>query len=534
MKIPFRLVSIFSFILLAVSCLKKEPTAWDVNLKSPLINTSLTLQNLSNNDYFQNDENGNLFLNIEVDFPFLPDDSLVRLDDLIFQDSVNTPINLSIPPGSEFFNIVKDVTFNAGDARLTYLYLSGGLATISASSTINQPVIFDYFVEQSLNINGQQLGENDFMLQAGSIVAPANYTKMTPLGGFGINLTGPSGNSYNQTRVVLNAKTSPDGGVAAVNENQTLFRTQTVFSNIEPYFVKGYFGSREIVIAPITNNIDFLNNISGQLSLSEAELSLEIINTVGADFQFRIDEVTGIKTQTGEELSLVGFPINQTVQMNRAQQIPSSFSNQYTPFIRNYVLNSSNSNIISFIEHLPNAIRIKGKTVLNPLGNISSGNDFFYNDKKGLVKLKIKIPLKLKANQLALNDTIVFTPIDEANLSRFKGGFLSVFAQNNYPFDLNLNLALLDEEMNILTNISASQPIAAGLTNDLNAIAQFQNSRVNFLIPESLKEQLGKTRFLGIKATVNSVPTNEFVQLFQQSACHLTISADFKYEMQVD
>jgi len=534
MKIPIRLTSILFIILLAFSCSKKEPTTWDVGLKTPLINTSLTLQNLSQNNIFESDASGNMFLNIEVDFPFIPDDSLINLNDLLFEDSVRTPINLTIPPGSQFFNIAKDVTFNAGDARITYLYLSGGIATISASSTVNQPVIFDYYVEQSSNANGAQLGENNFLLQAGSVNSPSNYTKMIPLGGYGINLTGPNGNSYNQTKVVLNAKTSPDGGVASVAGNQTLFKTQIVFNNIEPYYVKGYFGSREINIAPTTNNINFLNNLSGQLQLQDAQLSLQIINTIGADFQFRIDEVVGIKTQTSQEVALVGLPINQTVQMNRAQEIPSSFSDQYTPFIKNFDLNSSNSNIISFIENLPNAIRIKGKAVLNPLGNISSGNDFYFNDKKGLVKLKIRIPLKLKANELMLNDTIEFKPIDEVNLSRFKGGYLSVLAKNNFPFDLNLNISLMDEQKNILVNIPASQAIAAGISNNLLEIAQFQTSRIRFFVPENIKDLLGKTLFLGIKATVNSSPSNEWVQIFNQNTCQLTISADFKYEMQVD
>jgi hypothetical protein len=52
MKIPIRLTSILFIILLAFSCSKKEPTTWDVGLKTPLINTALTLQNLSQNNIF--------------------------------------------------------------------------------------------------------------------------------------------------------------------------------------------------------------------------------------------------------------------------------------------------------------------------------------------------------------------------------------------------------------------------------------------------------------------------------------------------
>lgn len=527
------ITSLLSLLLLSgmVSCLKKEPTVWEIQAGAPLIQTELTLQNLLADSLLSVDESGNLALNITLSYALVPDDSLFKIQNITVADSFQIPFALTVPPGTQFYNINRDVQFDAGNARITYMFLSEGTAFIKARSTVNQPVVFDYQLQNASNLQGQPLGESNFTLAAGSTTNPALYEKMVPLAGYGFNLTG-NGNQYNRTKAILNVKVADDAANADLAQNQVLFKTETILSGAKPYYVKGFFGTRDITIEPTFAPIEFLNSISGLLEFSEASLSIDVINSIGADFTLKIDELTAIRNN--QEVSLNTGLIGQTILLNRAQEIPSSFSAQYTPFIRQYLINSANSNLLDFIQFLPSALRFKGSCSINPFGNISAGNDFFYNDGKGGIKLNLRIPLKFKAQQLSFADTLAFTPITANQSQPFKGGELYIHALNSFPMDLKLKLGLHGEAKNLLTEISTNDKILASTLVNLSGQLQGQVSTVRFPLPEQLKTQLEATKFISIKATLDTKPDNEWAELESYQKCKLTIGARINYEVQAE
>jgi hypothetical protein len=226
--------------------------------------------------------------------------------------------------------------------------------------------------------------------------------------------------------------------------------------------------------------------------------------------------------------------VGQTILLNRAQEIPSSFSAQYTPFIRQFLIHSANSNLLDFIQLLPSAIRFKGACSINPFGNISAGNDFFYNDGKGGIKLNLRIPLKFKAQQLSFADTLAFTPITPNQSQPFKGGELYLNALNSFPMDLTLKLGLHDENQNLLTEILTTDKILASTQINDNGQLQGQASVVRFSLPEQLKNQLEATKFISIQAKLNTQPQGQWAELESYQKCKLTIGARINYEVQAE
>jgi hypothetical protein len=92
-------------------------------------------------------------------------------------------------------------------------------------------------------------------------------------------------------------------------------------------------------------------------------------------------------------------------------------------------LNSSNSNLDAFLENLPNSMRVKGDLRINPLGNVSTSNDFIYIDNSLKADLQMDIPLRIGIQNLVLTDTIALSdseqdiPVEGKLILWVKNGF---------------------------------------------------------------------------------------------------------------
>ena len=89
--------------------------------------------------------------------------------------------------------------------------------------------------------------------------------------------------------------------------------------------------------------------------------------------------------------------------------------------------------------NLPNTISFQGNLELNPFGNVSDGNDFFYENQLTDAKLIVDVPLRIAASELTLRDTLsVEIATDVARASS-----LTLDIQNAFPMEWKLNLSTL-------------------------------------------------------------------------------------------
>jgi hypothetical protein len=88
---------------------------------------------------------------------------------------------------------------------------------------------------------------------------------------------------------------------------------------------------------------------------------------------------------------------------------------------------------------LPYSVLFTGSLQLNPFGNVSDGNDFFYSDQLTEAKLVVDVPLRLAASDLKLRDTLnVEVTTDAVRVSS-----LTLDIQNAFPMEWKLNLTTL-------------------------------------------------------------------------------------------
>ena len=112
---------------------------------------------------------------------------------------------------------------------------------------------------------------------------------------------------------------------------------------------------------------------------------------------------------------------------------------------RDLLMNNDNSNIDVFIENLPNEISLSAEVEINPLGNVTDGNDFIYTAQPLQATLDIDLPLNIGAQNLIFTDTLDIA--SELNFSA--NGELMLYVTNAFPFETTLRVAILnnyDEE----------------------------------------------------------------------------------------
>jgi hypothetical protein len=257
------------------------------------------------------------------------------------------------------------------------------------------------------------------------------------------------------------------------------------------------------------------------MNLKEANAKIDIYNYVGADVSLIINDVSTIKNNPFEKVSLNHSIVGSSINMRRAVE---SNSPSYPVYPKHKIYDVSGSNLDKMIEILPDSLLFSINAILNPLGNISSGNDFLYFDRTIKANLKLEIPLNLSATDL------VFEDFSEINIpENVKGGSLNVYFDNFFPFSFNTQLFVLDSKDNITDSlIIGDNLIPNGIPN--SGIVQSPSSCIfKINLNDKLISELIINNKLLIRLKVNSA-SNMLYKIYDHYSLKVQIVGDFEYE----
>ncbi|MFN4123825.1 MAG: hypothetical protein ACK4GL_11045 [Flavobacteriales bacterium] len=519
------------FILLAFAACKKENSGWDTGLLTPLASTRIDFTKLLNDTLLQSDENGFMRIKFRSIFELIPLDSLLLLPDTTIVNALSLPVAVNIPPGFSIISQNQELNYNFDDIRITEVRVEEGLCNIRVKSIVPRNIIFNYGVPKA-TLNGESISLSNQFVPA-FINDTVIFDQIFDLSNYHFNLTGDQNNSFNRLRLIIDARIANDQAAYQVTPNQEFLKVENTFSGIKPFFARGYFGQRTFTNQSSTNEVNALKNIEGLLALDQVNLQLTIRNGLGVDLRFRLNEVTAINTQSNQTVSLQHSLVGQNVNMTRALNQPNSQTGElFTSSNLNYELNNSNSNLKALFENLPDQIRLNVNATINPLGNVSNGNDFIYKKSNVNLQMDLDIPLKFSANELSFHDTLAFSIDNTQQLDRVQFATLILIADNRFPVELIPELTLLNEQNAMLTKLSASEIIeAAPVDNDL-LVNQTKRSILKFRISEQKIGVLKDTKQIAVKVKMNTRPGDELLPIFNHYFMELKIATDFTYLLQ--
>jgi hypothetical protein len=479
-----------------VSC--KKETSWDIDAAFPIAKSHLDLRNFFGDSLFKADPTGLLHLDYTTQILNLTMDNLVKLPDTTITIGYISFFNASLNPGDLIYTNAstpanQEVTFDvANGVQLNKAIVRSGYLKIEYLNTYAQPINFNYDIN-SAKLWGTVFHVNQ-VIPGGSSSSPASFTSYYSLKDYELNLTGIANNKINTLVQTYSIKTDPSGSADILHLGEGL-NIRLSFIDIVPEYVQGYFGQQDLTFGP-----------------DSAYFGLSI----------KINPYNAITLNSGSLL--------QSINVNRAGKtnVPS---NPVFPVVKNITLNQSNSNLNPFLENIPNYLSYSVKAKLNPLGNISAGNDFAYYGHGLKVMAHVDIPLAVSADYFKL---ISYNNTDFNNLKQLNNVNsceLTLTAKNNYPFYAKLQAYLIDETNTVIDSLflPTENKINAAITDVSNTVINEVDTKIVFTIANTKLEHLKKCKQIKFVSAMyfSNQPTP--IKINADSYLDLILSANVNY-----
>lgn len=493
-----------SLILIVISC-KKEKTTWTTDWNTPLVHGNLTINDLAfGNTISENSEGfASIFFDKSV-FSFSLDTLIKLKDTTLLHKTYSSIPTLSLSPGTVINTPGIDQVYDLGEIELKRVIVKEGFLKLNIESPWQGKTTLKMSLPKTKDENGNYF-EKTYNIPAATPSNTVVINDIIDITDFDFDLTGTTGDLINNITADVLVTSAEEVNSFTITNTDTVYISME-FSNLTPKYSKGYLG--EYILSDTTSvSIPQLKSItSGHLDLDSINLDLSVNNGFKLLSQSTIHILKGNNTKSNNSVEL-SFPLlNNTLNINSA----SGGLYNYVPSVYHLPIHSSNSNILSFMENLPDSIDIGYTIHINPYGNSSAGNNESFPNSIFDLRLNGDFPLHFGLNALTLVDTfdIDFTQNETVQVN---SGTIAIDYQNKFPVGAEATLVLLDETNTIIDSISASSPIIPWQGNTTtDAIPETQKTL--FALSQTSIDNLTKTKKIQLQISFSTYENN-FVKL---------------------
>ena len=503
---------------------------WDVDLLGPLVNSTFTISDIVADSNMEVGADGLITLvysdelfGVDLDTLFhVPDTSFVYPYSIGF-GSVTLAAGASLPPINEVAGLDVD------ELQLRYLELREGQLKITLENELTSGVISTFNLPGASYLGAPVSMQQFVNAAAGSVPGTASLTRDLAFHHF--DLTGPTFDAVNTLSTQLLLQLDTAGSGATLTPQDTV-RAIATYSGLKPQYARGYFGQRVIHVGPETSDFDLFDQvIAGSFDLDQVELKVKVINGIGVDARATIDHFTATNTASGTSVDLEHAIIPGPINLNRALDLGTTFQ----PSVYENDLDNSDSNIDLMLELMPDQTEFEMDLEVNPLGDISNGNDFLYWNSTLSAELQLRVPLNIIATGLTLQQTQTPDLPGSSEGHGIQYGALKLFAVNGFPFDAALQLDIVDAAGNVLANLAVSGTIASGLLGpDLHVQTPVASQLSTYLNAENV--DLLYTPGARVRSTIvfNTIDQTQHLEILDSYTLDLRIVFDGNYVVNGD
>lgn len=467
-------------VLLITACRKEaDESQWDIDVAIPLVRTTLTIGDLIGDTLIGTDGQGNVSILYSTRLFELGLDTLLSAPDtsLRYQYPDLGSGSLPFPANTPYQALDVDVRFDLDEFELRELRIRSGALDLALTNRLPSILQADFSLPGAA-LNG--IGLSTIMsLPSGSQSDPGTASQNIPLDGYTFDLRGPQYNDVNTLAMELSIMAETDVTLTTADSLVVVVS----YHDIIPEYARGYFGQRDINVDADTSELNVFDGMSGLLDIDEATAVLKVRNGVGVDARARIDHIRSVNRSTGNIVDLQHTITSSPLNLDRAIDLGSSFQ----AAVNDYTLNTANSNIDAFIENLPDAIAYDMDVTIDPLGDVSNGNDFFYHESTLSADLDVDIPLRLIATNLALSRKTTVELDGTLEHHAFQYGTLHFFATNRFPFSAQLTLEIVTTDNVVLATLAPGGTIASGQLGLNGLVSSAATTQLDFTVS---KDQL--------------------------------------------
>jgi len=359
---------------------------------------------------------------------------LVNLGDTVLEASYSTDLPFGPFPvenGQSIFSLEEEFSFNLDGAELRSGAVRSGFLKVIFESDADGYLDLNYSIP-GITLEGEPLALLGQTSPA-SEETPFIDELLLDISGYTLDFTGESGLERNRLTGELSVLTSAEPLYTAQIYGDDVVSVKLELIDLEVEELRGYFGQwfREIDEEIVLDSTLYQG---GTISLAEMNAQLEFINNFGVDAQIELQEVSSINSLSLEQVPLSVNGLTDLLNIPRAIETVDEVLASSVSF--NF---DNTSNITEAIAVTPNRFRILGDALLNPLGDVTGGFDFYRADYPFQIVADISFPLCLGIENFILRDSI---DIDFSALENVKSASLNLVLNNEFQvgFDLSMQL----------------------------------------------------------------------------------------------
>ena len=455
------------------------------------------------------------------DVPVLIDTSDVVVITLTARD-MELQEAVAVFPEQNLINNANDVQYDMGGPEFTEMGMEAGAVHIYVKNTIGDSIHIVYDIPGAVDVFG-----NSVHIET-SVGPDETVDEFFDIAGYTIDLRGSEGNEVNTFYQEFSARINYTGVASYITLEDSL---QVIYGleNLVPNSLKGYLGQYEILVADTTSGVELFDQfISGEINFGDINIDLAITNGLGASGTVLINSLGGTNTETGETVflncpSVVGVQIN----INRA------LNNPFIPGYTTIALNSANSNVNELVEIFPDKLFYDVEMQVNPNGNEFNYQDFVIPSSIIDIDLNLSMPLEFMATDLTLQSEFPVTLDAESGTEGIGNIDLTLFADNTFPLEANINIVFMDDLGTPLDSLNFSgYNIQAGVLSDDCRVHDATQTEIHQLIDGELKDAILLATKAVATVTFNtaSIPScSDIVKIYSDYKMAIQLVGDVNY-----
>ncbi len=424
----------------------------------------------------------------------------------------------------------QEVVYRFGGPQITEIKARSGLVRMKISSTIEEEIIIDYSFPHS----GEGGDFNKPFIRQYR-VPPAKPGQVQviegdfPIDGFVMQYKGKDPSEppfFNTVYSELVARTVYSGEVRNLSLDDFV-EIEFGLVEVKPEYAFGDFGYKKFNVSE-SRDIPIFKNIRGDVNFEDVQMVLTIENAFGIEALTTVNHIRGINTRSNAEVSLTHPTlIGNDVLIRRASNPP--LSARTYPFF----FDESTSNIKSFFNILPDKIETDMQLISRPNGS-QDYTDFVKDESYLRASLSLDVPVQFSATNLSLVQKQRFDFNALAQSDRIKSGEFKLEVENDFPYDLSLQMEFLTEDDSVLVQLfgDGQKVEAADVDPGTGKTTGGRNSYLVAQIDEATMDLLRDAVKIRIRATLDS-PEGRSTKIFSDYKLKTKLIADFIYEQAI-
>lgn len=506
---------------------KIKTNEWKPELALPLVNSSLTLENIiikEDDDGIINENPQSGILEVVYDGRvFSPvGEAQVPLPNQTFSRSISSPTPLPSNGGqTPPLTYNDEVSFNT-TVEIDTLILKNGNLTLTLENTFehdlnvhlelpsftdqnNQAIVLNYSIPASNGISATVRSQN---------VDLSNYT-IDMMHGVQNHSTFPIDVTINFNLVAGNSSTPNDELTINAQISNLAFRN----------FV-GYIGQSSLMDLDL-DTIDinlFKNFVDGNFFLSNPFLDIDIYNGYGIPTELEFETLKSRNPDKSPQEIPVQLPNNPIVL---------SSSPSYKTDSTNIQLTNANSNIDDVVSSLLKQIIYDARAEFNPNGPTT--RNYLTDTSRIGLEVMLRLPFEGRASDFHLIDTIDFSfeGVDE-----LESGIIKLNSENGFPVDVNLQVFFANSAYEIIDSLFDEnvnrKVIESALINNNGRVNQPTISSHEIEVNRERLKNLTNGRYAIIDAEINTLDYQYSTNVAFYSNYRLAINLGVKAKILID